>query len=117
MPDKGEPRILTTYSVTTPESAEQGDFAESGWIDEVGEPMLPEEYDREEGKTAVDKAVDWLEWKGAGEASASHFHPGVWYSSQSTSYRTGETTEYNFHLKGFTEQEEEEVFNRMQRRR
>lgn len=117
LPNEGPPRILTTYNKTTPESVEQGDFSESGWEDEDGVDMTPDEWDREDGLTAATKAAKWLQDKGAYNTSASHFHPGMWYSTEwSSDYRTGEETEYNFHLKGFTEAEEQEIFELMRRR-
>lgn len=107
------PRIVITFSRTTPESAEQGDFSETGWIDEEGESMEPDHWDRDEGITAVDKAAKFLWDEGAWHASSSHFHPGVWYSTESstTDYQTGETEERSFHLKEFTPEQEQEVWN------
>lgn len=107
--------ILTTFQTVTPESAEDGDFADQGWIDDVGENVIPDQYESEDGITAVDKALDFLENKGANEPSSSHFHPNIYYSTNDpeTNYRTGEETYYTLSLKGFTEKEEEEIFNRM----
>jgi hypothetical protein len=113
------PRITITFSRTTPESAEQGDFSESGWIDEEGVDMAPDEFDREEGLTATDKAAKYLYDEGATEASSSQFHPGLWYSSgwSTVNYRTGEEEERNFHLVGFTEEQEREVYDKLRQRR
>lgn len=104
-------RIATTYQIVTPESAEQGDYAESGWEDEEGESVEPDEFD-DEGTTVVDKAVKWLLDKGAIEASSSSFHSDVWYTSaEDINYSTGSFTTYNFHLRGFTPEEQEAVFD------
>lgn len=112
------PRILTTYETVTPESAEHGDVADRGWIDDEGESMAPDSYDRSEGLTAVDKAVRFLKDNGAGEASSSYFHRGIWYSDYgSEDYRTGENEQRSYHLKGFTAAQEREIFNQMSRRR
>lgn len=112
-------RIVTTFCKTTPESVEQGDYSESGYEDEEGVIMEPDEIEKEDGITVADKAVDWLRDKGATEASSSDFHVGLWYSTDwhDTDYRTGEQTEYSYHLKGFTEQEEREVYDLMRRQR
>ena len=112
---EGEKRIATTYQTVTPESAEQGDYADQGWEDEEGESMLPDEYEIEDGVTAVDKAVRFLLDKGGNEPSSSHFNTGVWYSTPDPdrNYRTGEEKYYSFHLKGFSPEEEAEIFNRI----
>lgn len=109
-------RIRTSYSIVTPESAEQGDFAESGWEDEEGETIEVDDFD-DEGTTVVDKAVQWLRDKGVSEASASFWHPGVWYTSYEENYRDGSTTERNYHLVNFTDAESEGIFNQIKPRR
>lgn len=76
------PRILVSFTTYTPESIEEGDSADSGWVDEDGVDMTPDEYDRSSGITAVDKAVKLLKYDGAGQPSSSHFHRGVWYSTE-----------------------------------
>lgn len=109
------PRITTTYNRTTPESVERGDFSESGWRDEEGVVMEPDENDRAEGITAVDKAVNFLKREGASRhaSSSSSFHVGAWYSTgwDSVNYRTGEEEELNFHLEDFTPEQEEQIWN------
>lgn len=116
----GLPPVITiTYSRTTPESVEQGDFSESGWVDQEGVDMRPDEWDREEGLTLTDKAAKYLYDEGATEASSSHFHPGVWYSTDwsNVDYRTGEEEQRNYHLVGFTPQEEQEVWDKLRQQR
>jgi len=112
------PRVAITFSRTTPESVEQGDFSESGWIDQEGVDMTPEESDLEDGLNLADVTVRYLHAEGCYEASASHFHPGVWYSTEwsTTDYRTGEQEERNYHLVGFTEEQEREVFEKFKQR-
>lgn len=91
--------IRITFDIITEESAADGDYAESGWEDEVGE-----EY-------TVDEAAKLL--KGS-EASSSDFHVGVWYTSYGdTDWRTGETKNLSYHLvEGtWTEAEERQVFD------
>lgn len=96
------PRITTTYSIITPESAENGEFAENGWEDEDGVSMIPDEYDQEEGITVVDKAIEFLEDKGAS-------NQGSWYSTSEEDYTYGSVTEYNYHLVDFTNEEEDAI--------
>ena len=108
--------ITTTYQIVTPESAEDGDYADQGWEDEDGESMLPDEYDIEEGITAVDKAVEYLKNKRyVSEPSSSDFHKGISYSTTSPdhNYETGEETYYTCHLNGFTTEEEFEIWKKM----
>lgn len=111
--------IRVTYSRITPESAEDGDFSETGWIDEEGSSMEPDKYDRREGLSAVDKAVKFLKYDGATEASSSYFHPGVWYSTgfDVSDYRSGESEERSYHLDGFTAAEQKEIWERLRARR
>lgn len=121
-------QIFTTYSTVTPESAEQGDTAKSGWYDSgwkfdaadkpnKGHICEPDEFD--DGATAVDLAVRYLKDKGVIESSSSHFHPDIWFSTESQveDYSTGESIQYDFHLEGFTEAEQAEIFNRITQRK
>lgn len=112
------PRIQISYSQTTPESAEQGDTSDSGWIDDKGAEMTPDEWDREEGLTAVDLAAKFLKDEGATQASASYFYPGVWYSSDwgTVDYATGTTEERNYHLVDFSPEEEHAIWNKVHER-
>jgi len=105
--------ITTSYQKTTPESTEDGDYSDQGWEDEEGESMLPDEYD-DEDETAVNKAVKFLQNKRyATEPSASYFHVGISYSTPDpdTDYNTGEETYYSCFLKGFTPEEELDIYN------
>lgn len=106
------------FSRTTPESVEDGEFSETGVVEE-NYPLEPDTWDREEGLTPVDLAEKLLRKEGATDPSSSHFHRGVWYSTgfEVVSYRTGEEEEKTFHLRGFTEAEEREVFHAITRRR
>jgi hypothetical protein len=90
----------------TPESAEEGDFAETGWLDEEGV-----EIEKEDGPGYVKGAVKFLRNEGISEASSSAFHKGVWYSRYNdVNYRDGSQQTDSYHLKGFSEKEEREVF-------
>ncbi len=115
---KNNRRITISFARTTPESAEQGDFSATGWVNEEGVDMEPDEWDVEEGLTAVDKAVKYLKKEGATYPSANFFYPDVWYSSASdvVDYHTGEEEERSYFLKGFDEDELEHVYTRMTQR-
>lgn len=105
-------RILVTYEIITPESAEEGDAAERGWVDDEGSSMEPDEYDLEEGITAVDNAVKFLCHDGATEASSYPFSVGTWYTTEGDpDYRTGETEYHSYHLKDFTPEEERVIYD------
>lgn len=108
-----KPRICTSFSQTTPESAAEGDTSDHGWIDEEGVEMTPDKYDAEDGLTTVDLAVKFLYDKGAIHASASHWHPGVWYSTEYSTidYATGTDEERCFHLKDFSLAEERAIWD------
>jgi thioredoxin reductase (NADPH) len=116
---EGGPRkIVTTFSRTTPAGEDEYPDEEHGWIDEEGTDMEPDEHDKSDGLTAVSKAVRFLKNEGAIEASSSHFNPGVWYSTeyQTIDYGTGTDEQRSFHLKGFTIEEEKEIWNDMSNR-
>lgn len=106
------PLIKITYEIITPESAEQGDVEERGWVDEDGISMKPDKYDTQDGITAVDKAIKLLEEDGASEPSSSSFHSGIWYSNDryDEDYSTGAIESRSYHLKGFSEAEERAIF-------
>lgn len=64
------------------------------------------------GFTSVDKAILFLEDQGV-EASSSNFQSGVWYTAadEEIDFKTGAHTTYSYHLKGFTFEEEKEIFD------
>lgn len=106
-------RILITYEIITPESAEIGDAEESGWENEEGVDVSPDEWDIDDGITVVDKAVKFLREAGANQASSSHFHVGTWYTAYGEMDMDGNTTNYSYHLEGFLPEEEEAIFKMM----
>jgi hypothetical protein len=107
-----EPRILITYSQTTPESAEQGDTSDTGFINDEGVSMELDEWDIADELTLAAKTVKYLKSEGACYASSGQFHAGVWYSTENSivDYSTCTEEERSFHLKGFTEEQEREVW-------
>jgi len=104
-------RIRSSYTVYTEDSIAAGDAEERGWDNEEGVGMDPDKYDLEDGVTAAQKATKFLNDKGAIYASSSHFHPGIWYSDHNNEWQGGEITEHDYHLAGFTPEEEQEIFN------
>ena len=110
-PNENERYIGVTYEVITPESAENGDFEETGWEDEHVS-MEPDEWDVEEGITAVDKAVEYIQDRGPVQNS------GNWYSTVDASgtrdyYEKGKEVYYSFHLNNFSAEEEAEIADRL----
>ena len=107
-------RIRTTYEIVTPESAAEGDVAETGWLDEEGAEIVPDSYDIDEHETeeraAVALAVELI-GKGA-EPSSSQYHPCVWYTDADPDrdYSTGAEERHSYHLSGFSETEERAIF-------
>lgn len=100
------------YDIVTEESAEQGDAAETGWENEAGEPIEPDAYDIDNfGDDAkVMLAVQYLTEHGTVEPSSSQWHQGVWYTQIDSQYGV---KHLSFHLKGFTPDEEQAIFDRL----
>jgi len=106
--------IKVTYSAITPELAAAGNYPDLGWENRHGIPMEPDEVDADEGKSAVDNAVEHLQDHGAVHPSSSRFSPGTWYTTDpETNYQTGAETTYSHHLYGFDPKEEAEVHARV----
>lgn len=112
-------QIFCTYSTVTAESSEHGDTAENGWYDdgwksddrpETGYNCTPE---NSEDDTAITLAVRYLKSKWICDPSSSFFHAGIWYSTeyQVEDYSTGESIQYDYHLEGFTRDEQFHIFN------
>jgi hypothetical protein len=104
---KGERKpiiIKTSYMRTTEESAMEGDWSDTGWIDEEGE-----EFEN------VEDAIDWLESEGAIHPSSSAFSEGIWYDSdpEMIDYETGEDERRSFHIKGASIGEQKEIFKKI----
>lgn len=111
-----EHRIVTTFSRVTPldDGSDYPYEEEHGWIDEEGRTI-----DADSTGSYVEDAVRFLRDEGAIHASSTQFHKGIWYSTEysTTDYGTGEEEERSFHLKGFTEEEEREVYDALKRRK
>lgn len=112
------PVITTTFQIITPESAEAGDYEETGFIDEEGHDCTPDEYDAEEGKTEVDLAVEFISEQGPVEASDSQGGPRTWYTQTDPAhdrafFEQGREETHSFHLKGFTPEQETAIFAKL----
>ena len=112
--------IRTTFEIITPESVEHGEAEETGWIDEEGESMEPDQYDLEEGLTAVDIAVAFLRRNiGAEGMEASSSGPlslNDWWTAYkyNLDYETGAVENRSYHPVGFTAEEINEINNRLE---
>jgi DNA-directed RNA polymerase subunit RPC12/RpoP len=108
--ESGVRKIKISYSTVTPESAENGDFADTGWEDEEGVPFPESDYESHE--EMIDDIVRWLHNR-VTYFSSSMFDPNGWYSSEDEDYTSDESTEYAYHLYNFTEEEEKEIYQRL----
>jgi len=97
-------RIEVFYGLITPESAEDGDYAERG--EDHIEDIDPNPTDEE---TYVDAAVKYLRHEGAADSGG-----GDWFTLDTEpNYRTGDVTTYDFLLRDFEPEEEEEIWKIM----
>lgn len=101
--------IRTTYDIVTPESAENGEAAEQGWIDEEGISMEPDEFDLDEGISVVDKTVQFLKKNGATEFSGNRFSPWFTNHEYNHDYKSGAEESRSFHLVGYSDDELSEI--------
>lgn len=125
-------QIFLTYDLVTPESAEQGDTSEHGFMSpgNYDHPMDPEcvgaafeawkaenvvpcwEEETDDDLSPVEHAIRFLRSGGYSEPSSSVFHAGVWYSwaDRESDYRSGESRGQSAHLEGFTVAEQREIW-------
>ena len=110
-----EHSIAVTFEIYEVAEDGEGEERERGWLHPPEDPIWvePDEYDVGEGRTAVDEAVDYLRGEGATQASSSHFHGGVWYIHEGGMNVQGQVENNSYHLKGFTNEEELLVFQRI----
>lgn len=80
-------KLDVTYAIISPESAEHGDYEDTGV------------EDKNVTFNSLYEMIDYLIDNGATEPSSSSYHEGVWYSTEAeTDYRTGDETTYSYHL-------------------
>ncbi len=110
-------RIRISFEVTTPESAANGDFERTGWINEKGIDIQPDADDIDEfgselaavvelTKKVIDRNVEF---------SSSEFSRRGWYTSIDAriNYENGEETRYSYFLDNFNEEEEKAIFDEL----
>ena len=97
-------KITSTYQIVTPESAEDGEAAASGWEDQEGTTFATEDHEEEDdpAEATIDAAVDHLLSNGATEPSSIPVSSRSWWSTPDPDidYQTGEHTYRSFHLEG-----------------
>lgn len=105
-----------TYEIITHESAEDGEAAERGWIDEEGVDLTVEPDDLD-WMDDITNAVDFLMDAGAWEPSSSPGSIGLhgWFTADGYNHdlRTGATENRSFHPVGYSEAELEEITARV----
>lgn len=112
-----DPRVRLTFSTVEWDGEDEEPIEDHGWADTrggryeeptEGDSMVPDQWDTEDGITAISKAVDFLNDLGAVYPSSSpHFHRGIWYSTEPVQdYRTGIDETLSAHLYGFNYAEE-----------
>ncbi len=73
--------------------------------------FIPDEYDKEDGKTATMLAAKYmLNNSGCLEASCSSFGMNIWYSSGEDDMHTGDYHETSWHIVEATEEEQKELY-------
>jgi hypothetical protein len=113
---QGNMPSLNLYRTTYTEVCD-GELVDPDTVEE-SEDCTPDQWDTEDGVSAVDKAVEFLANESITEASSSQWHRGLWYSyvdgSYCSDYRTGEQTEVSAHLDdGWTDDQAREIFERV----
>ena len=104
-----EPLIRETFAKITDESAENGDYSETGWINKEGVTFFRKDPDY------LIEALQHLLNNGALEKSNSSFSIGTWYTNSdwNTDIHTNEREKRSYHLVGFTEEEQKLIYNGM----
>ena len=109
-------RIRISYDVVTPESAEIGDFADTGWENEEGVCIDPDDYDVEAAGSVlaavVACAVDTI-GNGVEASDYPRCCPGhTWYTDCDAcpDYEDGSEKRLSYHLDGFSEEEELAIY-------
>jgi hypothetical protein len=79
--------------------------------DEIEHNVTPDEWDREDGRTAVDIATDLIRDAGAEEPSSSpEWQLRTWYTARYEHPYTGVIEERSFHLAGFSDDDARAVY-------
>lgn len=118
-PARRKRAVVFTYEIVTPESAEEGDAEERGFLSTSGQQLpldyadlqqsRPADEDIQNPVSGAEEAAKMiLDELGFIEPSSSSWHKGVWYSQADgdPDYATGAETRKAAHLYGFSEREE-----------
>lgn len=102
------PAVRVTYEVVTPESAEYGDVAERGWVDDDGTDWG---YDPEDERTLAEQVARYI-GSPVEPSCYPHWVPGTWYTDAdgSINYTTGAERRQSYHLGGMTRDEQQDVY-------
>jgi hypothetical protein len=101
-------RIRVTYEIITPESAVDGDVAESGWLDEEGRDFhLPLRPSSGPEDTAVAYAIDHLSAEGATSDGGSEWVTA--YGDMDPSDGSYTNTSFHFVEGEWTDKEIDEI--------
>jgi len=80
-------KIMVTYSIVTQESAEEGDYADTGFIDVPTGNYFSIRTEEKKARKArgqsvrtVEQAAEFILEHGTPEPSSSSYHHGIWYS-------------------------------------
>lgn len=100
-------KIKVTYETHTPnDELGEGEYEDAhGWEDEEGHVV-----------DSVEEAIDFMKSFGSVEASSSVFQEGVYYTTldpvqDKDFFMKGIRKFFGLHPEGFTEEEQEEIFN------
>jgi len=105
-------RIRISYDIVTPDSAEFGDFEETGWENEEGEVIDPDDCDVEFYGSESAAAIELAVYAIGNDVETSDWPtccPGhTWYTQidGDEDYEDGSVKRLSYHLDGFSEEEE-----------
>lgn len=110
------PRVRVTFEIVTPESAEDGDTAETGWIDEIGTTF--DASDTDDDEPSIGTAVARFITRAGGHVEPSDWPPEVtphrapWFtqSDPDRDFRTGAEERHSYHVEGLTADEWRDLF-------
>lgn len=99
-------RVKSHYEIVTEESAKEGDIAESGWLEEQGI-----KYDD------VEEVASYLESEGVLEREMTGTRPGWYMTGEEIDIYTGDSETRSYFIEDASEDEMEEIDERIARRR
>lgn len=111
------PRVRVTFEIVTPESAEDGDYAATGWINEDGIAFDDSDLDADDPDAATygDAIARFIDRDGgpvecSGSEITPHYAP--WFSAcdATVDYRTGAEERRSWHVEGLTGDEWRTLF-------